>query len=267
MEINIEKIYEAVASDDSEGLEDLIDNVLKTDVHSDHDWNRLVTILQKACMETYQKHWLKTHKIILSLFKMPELLGVDCTLFDELRSIDKPESMKEASDSLFNVLIKLVKNQLNDGGSTLFFDIDQISSTRSAIIASDLIKARYRETIHILNEIDEKIPILTKEWVDVSRLWRTGNGFRLLKARNLSTHIHVKEYMEIRNLILNEMQVDSEKMAEESRTLIEEGASEYPRLSKTLDEFVSGLIASRGIRGSFDPYYKTWIDHEGLDEF
>jgi hypothetical protein len=267
MEINTEIIYETLASDDTERLESFIDNVLKTSVHSNDDCNMLVAVLQKACVESYQKHWLKTHNIILSLFKMPELLGVDCMLFDELRSIDKPGSMKEASDSLFDVLIEVVRNQFNDGGSTLFFDIARVSSTRSAIIASDLIKARYRETILVLNEIDDKIPTLTKEWVDVSRLWRTGNGFRLLKARNLGIHIHVKEYLEIRDLLVNEMQVNTEKVVEDCQKLREGSASGYLKLSKTLDEFISGLIASRGIRGSFDPYYKTWINHEGLDEF
>ena len=266
MEIDTEAIYGLLATDGSEGLVTIITNVLKADIKSREDWENLVTVLQVACQETYQKHWLKIHHVILSIFGMPELLGVDCSIFSELKSLEIPRTMDDASNSLFAVLSEITRNQLSNGGSTLFFDIDNISSTRSAILVSDLIQARYRESIHVLNEIDETIPSLTKEWVDVSRLWRTGNGFRLLRTRTQGIHLHVKEYQEVRNLLARELNVDPKDVNEVSNRLREEGKSDYLQLSKTLDEFVSGLIASQGIRGSFDPYY-SWIDHEGLDEF
>ena len=267
MEIDTDTIYELLAADNSEGLVSILGNFLKAEVESRKDWDDLVTILQVGCQETYQKHWLKTHHIILSIFDMPELLGVDCTLFRELRLLETPKTMEQVSNSLFEKLTEIAKNQFMEGGSTLFFDVTQIASTRSAIIAAELIQARYRETIHVLNEIDEMLPTLTKEWVNVSRLWRTGNGYRMLRARELGVLIHVKEYMEIRNLLVKELNVPPGKVAEESKRLTEEGKSDYLRISITLDEFVTGLIASRGIRGEFEPHYKTWIDHEGLDEF
>jgi hypothetical protein len=267
MEIDSEKIYELLATDHSKGLVSVIANVLKADVQSKKDWDDLVTILQVGCQETYQKHWLKTHHILLSIFGMPELRGVDCSLFSELRSLETPKTIEHASDNLFDILVNIAGAQFKDGGSTLFFDVSKISSTRSAILAADLIQARYRETIHVLNEIDEILPSLTKEWVNVSRLWRTGNGFRMLRARDMGILIHVKEYNEIRKLLAREMKVNPGKIAEESSRLRKEGKSDYLQLSSTLDEFVTGLIASRGIRGAFEPHFKTWIDHEGLDEF
>ena len=267
MDIDTNAIYGLLATDGSDGLVTMITNVLKAEIHTRKDWEDLVTILQVACQETYQKHWLKTHHVMLSLFGMPELLGVDCHFFSELRSLNPPRTMEHASNSLFSTLSEISRQQFNNGGSTLFFDATHLSSTRSAILVSDLINARYRESVHVLNEIDEKIPSLTKEWVDVSRLWRTGNGFRLLRARDLGIDIHIKEYKEIRAILAREMKIDPTDVKEISRTLSEEGYSDYLKLSKTLDEFVTGLIASRGIRGSFDPYYMSWIDHEGLDEF
>lgn len=168
MEINTNIIYELLATDSSEGLASIIGNVLKTEIQFKKDWDDLITILQVGCQETYQKHWLKAHHIILSIFGMPELLGVDCTLFRELRSLDTPKSMEQASNSLFDELVEITKTQFMNGGSTLFFDVTLIASTRSAIIAAELIQARFRETIHVLNEIDEMLPTLTKEWVDVS---------------------------------------------------------------------------------------------------
>ncbi len=85
-----------------------------------------------------------------------------------------------------------------------------------------------------------------------------------MKATDLGVVIHIKEYKEIRNLLLGEMKIDSVNLGEVSRNF---GEAEYLLLSETLDKFVTGLITSRGIRGTYDPHFKTWIDHEGLDEF
>ncbi len=264
MEIDTDLILELLADDNSRRLHTEINNVIRNDVQSNNDWKEFVNILRVACSKTYQKHWLKTHQIMFSVFKIPELLGVDCDFFSELRAIPQPNSILHASNSLSDVLIEIAKIQLKTGGSTLFFKIDSISSTKSAVITSDLIEARFRETVLVLNEIDRIIPTLTKEWVDVSRLWRTGNGFRLMKATDLGVVIHVKEYQEIRKLLLGEMKIDSVNLSEVSRNI---GEAEYLLLSETLDKFVTGLIASRGIRGTYEPHFKTWIDHEGLDEF
>jgi hypothetical protein len=89
----------------------------------------------------------------------------------------------------------------------------------------------------------------------------------MLRARDMGILIHVKEYQEIRDLLAREMKVSAGKIAEESNRLREEGMSDFLQLSTTLDDFVTGLIASRGVRGTFEPHYKTWINHEGLDEF
>ncbi|MFX1485190.1 MAG: hypothetical protein ACFFCP_18575 [Promethearchaeota archaeon] len=267
MEIDTDTIYQLLAEDDSEGLASIINSLLKEEIRFKNEWDDFVTSLQVACFETYQKHWLKTNHMILSIFGLSELLGVDCSLFSELHSIDLPMTVEQISNRLFASLIEIVKTQFLNGGSTLFFDVASISSTRSAIITADLIEARYRETIHVLNEIDEIIPRLTKEWVNISRLWRTGNGYRMLKARSMGQVVHIKEYEEIRNLLAKEMKISSKEIAKESSRLREEGFSNYLQFSKTLDKFVTGLIASRGVRGTFESHFKAWINHEGLDEF
>ena len=169
-----------------------------------------------------------------------------------------PKGMVQASDNLFSILIEIAKKQFENGGSTLFFNVDEMASTRSAIIVSDLVQARFRETVFVLEEIDALLPNLTKEWVDVSRL---------LKTRNLSTIIHVKEYDRIREILLDKLNIDSDRTILVGDKLRDEGNSTYLNLSKTLDEFVAGLIASHGIRGAFEPHYRSLIDYEGVDDF
>jgi hypothetical protein len=267
MGINTESIYNLLASGNHIGLSSIIEEALKGNSQPEKDWDEIISVLQKGCREIYQKHWLKTHHIVLSIFGLPELRGVDCSIFKELHAIKQPEDMVQASDNFFSILIGTTKKQLQSGGSTLFFNVDEISSTRSAIIVSDLVQARFREAVFVLEEIDKLLPNLTKEWVNVSRLWRTGYGYRILKSRSLSTIIHIKEYARIRKLLLNELDIDSNRIGAVGNKLREKSNSTYLNLSKTLDDFVAGLIASHGIRGTFEPHYRDWIDHEGLDDF
>jgi hypothetical protein len=230
-------------------------------------WEENIGYLKSATESLYQKHWLKLNHVLLSIFNLAELLGVDCDLFRQLNRIGQPTSVEQASEGLYHVLIQKAEAQLRGGGPTLFFNIGKMSTTRSAIIVPELVNARYRETVFTLNETDEILDKNPKDWIDVSRLWRTSNGYRLLKARNSGTHIHANDYRNIRDCLSRELGCDSDKIADECEKMRSDGNLKYLQLSKTLDEFMTGLIASLGVRGKFDPYYRTWIDHEGLDDF
>jgi hypothetical protein len=262
-------------------MEDYIDNLKVHLLANEHDavrleiesiinrlsWEDNIRHLKSALESLYQKHWLKLNHVLLSIFNLPELLGVDCDIFRQLNRIGQPVNVEQASEGLYYVLIQKAESQLRDGGSTLFFNIEKISPTRSATIIADLVNARYRETIFVLNETDDMLSELTKEYVDVSRLWRTSNGYRFLKARRVGTHIHVNDYMKIRDSLGRELGCDPDYISIECERIRSEGRSNYLGFSKTLDEFMTGLIESLGVRGKFDPYYKAWINHEGLDEF
>ncbi|TFH01047.1 MAG: hypothetical protein E4H14_19015 [Candidatus Thorarchaeota archaeon] len=202
----------------------------------------------------------------MTIFKLSELLGVDCDIFAEMSSIPEPNSIDHASDILFDNLIQVTRAQFSSGGSTLFFNIDKLSKTRSVIIIPDLIEARYREIIFILSEYDALLPTLEKEWIDASRLWRSGYGLRLLKARNQGLMIHVKDYKEIRNRLAQELGIELERITEERDRLIRESNSNYLQLSHSLDVFVFSYIVSLGVIGKFDPYYKSLIDPEDLED-
>jgi len=257
-----EEIKDYLVQDNISAIQTLIDELIK-----DNDWKEIVALLKTVTSSLYKKHLLKTHHMILAIFNLSELTGVDCNIFDEMNSIPKPDSIAHASDLLFDNLIQIARTQLSSGGSTLFFDVDKLSKTRSVIIIPDLIEARYRETIFILSEYDEMLPTLTTDWIEVSRLWRCGYGLRLLKARNQGLMIHVMDYKEIRDRLAQELGVDLAKIKEEKNRFISEGKSEYLQLSHSLDVFVLSYIISLGVIGKFDSKYKSLIDPEDSDEF
>ena len=257
-----EEIKDYLVQDNIRGVQTLIDELI-----TDSDWKDIVSLLKIVTRSLYQKHLLKTQQMVLNIFDLPELLGIDCDIFSELNSIPEPESLKQATDYLYENLIQIAKNQFNTGGSTLFFNVDRLSKTKSIIIVPDLIEARYRETIFIIDEFDELLPKLPKEWVDASRLWCTGYGLRLLKARNQGLYIHVKDYKDIRNRLANELNLDLEKIAEEKNRFIQEGHSKYLQLSHELDVFVLNYIKSLGVIGKFDPKYKSMINPNESDDY
>ncbi len=257
-----EEIKDYLVQDNVDAVQSLIDGLIK-----EYEWKEIVSLLQTVTRSLYKKHWLKIQHMVLSIFNLPELTGVDCDIITEIGSIPHPDSIEHASELLFDNLIQVAKTQFRSGGSTLFFRVDKLTSTRSVIIVPDLIEARYRETIFVLAEYDELLPTLTKDWIDVSRLWRSGYGIRILKARNQGLLIHIKDYKEIRDRLARELGFDLKKITEEKDRLIRESNSDYLQLSQQLDVFVLSYIVSLGIRGKFDPYYKSLINHEDLDEF
>lgn len=262
MEETSETIKDYLVQNDIERLRIPISTLIK-----DHKWPDIVELLKTSTESLYKKHWLKTNQMVLSIFELSELLGVDCDIFSEMNSIAQPESIENASDLLFDKLIQVARTQFRSGGSTLFFNVDKISMTRSAIIIPELIEARYRETILILSEFDEILLTLTKEWIEAARLWRSGYGFRLLRARNHRLLIHVKDYKVIRNLLAKELGIDLKNIKEEKDRLIRENKSDYLQLSQQLDVFVLSYIISLGVIGKFDPKYKALIDPENNEEF
>ena len=257
-----EEIKDYFVQDNVKAAQSLINELIK-----DNEWKDIVTLLKTVTSSLYRKHLLKTHQMVLAIFNLTELVGVDCNIFDEMNSIPKPENIEHASDLLFDNLIQVARTQFSSGGSTLFFDVEKLSKTRSVIIIPELIEARYRETIFIISEYDELLPTLIKDWIEASRLWRCGYGLRLLKARNHGLMIHVKDYKEIRDRLVQELGIDLGKITEERDRLISEGKSDYLQLSHALDVFVLSYIVSLGVIGKFDPRYKSLIDPQDSEEF
>ncbi|TFG26803.1 hypothetical protein EU528_13820 [Candidatus Thorarchaeota archaeon] len=257
-----EEIKDYLVQDNIQAVQTLISDLMKS-----YGWKEIVSLLKTVTTSLYRKHLLKTHKTVLTIFGLSELVGVDCDIFAEMGSIPEPESMEHASDLLFDNFIQVARSPFCSGGSTLFFDVTKLSATRSVLIIPDLIEARYRETIFILSEYDQLLPTLTKDWMEVSRLWRCGYGLRILKARNHGLMIHVKDYKEIRKSLAKQLGVNLEQIARERNRLIRESNSEFLQLSHELDVFILSYIVSLGVIGKFDPKYKSLIDPEDSDEF
>ncbi|MFX1370104.1 MAG: hypothetical protein ACFFAY_16055, partial [Promethearchaeota archaeon] len=161
----------------------VIDNQLEVD-----EWGTIVDLLQLATAHLYHRNWLRSGKVMLSLIDMPELFGLDSDIFKLMKSLNHISNLNHASAALYPHFLDLVATQLKNGGSTLFFNANAIAESKSAGILTELMNARYRETLLVIEEIDGFLTRSEKDWFDGSALWRTGNGYRVLKAANMSVH-------------------------------------------------------------------------------
>lgn len=257
------KITKILAEDDTARLRTYASKML---IDSKMDWIEFIAFLRQASRKVHSKYWLKRSHTVLMIFDAVDLLGIDDNIFDILQSIEGSDDWRTTSELAREALMKTARSQLQSGGSTLFFNIDRMSKTESVTLIPDLVQARHRETLFIISDYEDVLSNLDREWVDVTRLWRTTNGFRALRSRNYGTAIHVREYQEIRNMILEEIGVHLDDVNSERKKL-EEEQTRYLNLSNELNNFISALVSSYGIRGNYDPVYKSSFDYMGVDDF
>ena len=107
-------------------------------------------------------------KISDILCQLPDLVGV-----------------KEGMNQFYTRIVMQLRNQFKSGGSTLFFDVERLSTTRGAILVEPLVKRRKQE-------IEELILQEHGNRVDLIPLWLTGYGFEILRKRGTgrTTSLH-----------------------------------------------------------------------------
>jgi hypothetical protein len=255
-------IAELLASRDFRGIHDEIDNQLSID-----DWDYIVDTLQLASEQIHHRNWLRSSKAMLALLDMSEFFGLDADIFELMKSLGHVANLNQAASVLYPNVLGLVTSQLKNGGSTLFFNAKAIAESMSAGLLTELMDARYRETLLVIEEIDGFLEISEKDWFDGSNLWRTSNGFRVLKAANMSVHISRRDYTPIRELLLRELDTDPKSVNQVCEELRSKDQGKYLILSDRLNEIIKIGIDSRGVRGQYEAVLQPRIDLEGLDDF
>ncbi|NHJ13874.1 MAG: hypothetical protein EAX95_09355 [Candidatus Thorarchaeota archaeon] len=262
MSLPSETIVRSLASRNFADLQSEVDRFLAM-----HDWHDSVSFLQSATNQLFHRNWLRASEAILCLLDMPELFGLDIDIFAQMRTLNQVTALKQASSELYPAFLEMAINQLKSGGSTLFFNAKEISKSRSAGLLTALADARHRESLFIIEEIDGILETSKKEWLDASRLWRTGNGYRMLRAAKAGLHISLHDYLSIRELLLRELKIEPESLKQVCKDLRSGGQGKYLLLSDRMIEIIKVAIDSRGVRGKYEAQLQPRIELQGLDEF
>jgi hypothetical protein len=137
------------------------------------DWKDIRDKIGIVLNRSINANWFESQKDILQMLEMSELVGLDATFRDILMKIPKLCDYEEGRNVLYENLIDMVRIQLENKGSTHFFDVESMSTTGSSILIPYILDRRKEE-------IEETILAIDDGTVHLEPLWKTGYGFEIL---------------------------------------------------------------------------------------
>ncbi|MFW9850163.1 MAG: leucine-rich repeat domain-containing protein [Candidatus Thorarchaeota archaeon] len=138
------------------------------------DWQDIRSKMAQILRRADQNNWFDNQKRILKSLDMKELIGIDATLQDILLQIPNLQLFDDSRGALYQNLINMIRNQIQNKGSTHFFDVDTMSTTGASVVISDILNRR-RE------EIEETVLAIQGGSVFLRPLWKTCYGFEVMK--------------------------------------------------------------------------------------
>lgn len=120
----------------------------------------------------------QTQQILFTALGIPELACYDGSLRDLIKLLPTNGSYDEGIISLQSKMVNTLEEQLEQGRSTLYFDVDALSTTRGSVLIPLILQRRDLEM--------EDVTLFDhKGRIDLLPLWVTSYGSKILKALNL----------------------------------------------------------------------------------
>jgi hypothetical protein len=135
-------------------------------------------------------------KILMDALGMPELACYDGRVRDIVKLLPTRGSYKTGVQQLYSQMVGLLEVQLERGGSTLYFDIDTLSTTPGSVLLPSVLKRR--ET-----EMQELILFDRVGMVDLFPLWLTSYGHKILTALKFKRYVSKSKLSEINEALKN----------------------------------------------------------------
>ncbi len=144
-----------------------------------HGWNSVKTHLESLLKEMTSKKDFIAQKLLLESLGLPELACYDGSIRDIISLFPTEGTYDEGVDQIRNKLISLLHEQLERGGSTLFFDIEKLAVTQGSVLIPLIVSRREKELSELtLYDYNGKVNLMP--------LWLTGFGFNLLTVLGCS---------------------------------------------------------------------------------
>ncbi|MHA1661741.1 MAG: leucine-rich repeat domain-containing protein [Candidatus Thorarchaeota archaeon] len=140
-----------------------------------HGWGSVKTHLEAALPLLSPKSDFPAQKAILKDLGIPELACYDGSISDIIEIMPTKGTYKEGALEVQSKLITMLGEQLENGGSTLFFDIDKLSTTPGSVLVPQIVSQREKE-------LKELVLYQYANRVNLMPMWLTGFGFSILQA-------------------------------------------------------------------------------------
>lgn len=138
---------------------------------------------------------------ILDSLEMVEFAGYDGDLAEVLKTVSDNIGKRDVTDKIYRRLVEAVKSQIENGGPTLFLDVERLAYTEGASLIPMILTARKKELEKARVRVVDKT-------ANLAELWKTSYGFDIITALEigLSTDMYglerIKTSMEDINLPL-----------------------------------------------------------------
>ncbi len=148
-----------------------------TDLASKIEWSEIKSRIDSLLRYLTQEQWYSAQRGLLTGLGMAELAGFDGNPKKILESTDKIESFKEAGHIIFDNAVRLLEEQLDNDGPSLFLDIEKMRDTRASKLIPKIVESRK-------NEVENTIISTMGSKVFLESLWMTHYGYQILEAAN-----------------------------------------------------------------------------------
>ena len=129
-------------------------------------------------------------KILLEAFGMPELACFDGRVREIVKALPTSGSYDDGVSQLYSQMVILLETQLKKGGSTLYFDMDALSTTPGSVLIPSILSRREVE-------LQEVVLFDRSGKVDLFPLWLTSYGNKILTALGVKRYVPNSRISEI----------------------------------------------------------------------
>ncbi len=133
-------------------------------------------------------------KVLLQGLGMPELSCYDGRVRNIVRLLPSEGDYDAGLRSFYTKMVHLLESQLKRGGSTLYFDLDTLSTTPASVLLPSVLERRD-------TEMHEVVLVNWSGKIDLLPLWLTSYGNKILIALGFERYASESRMSEINNAL------------------------------------------------------------------
>ncbi|MFW9806279.1 MAG: leucine-rich repeat domain-containing protein [Candidatus Thorarchaeota archaeon] len=166
------------------------------DLVAEFGWSGVKKHLRALSKKFSIKSEFQAQKVLLEALDMPELACYDGRVRNIVKLLPTKGSYEEGVQQIYSKIVDLLEAQLQYGGSTLYFDLDALSTTPGSVLLPSVLTRRDAELSELVlyNEAGK---------VDLFPLWLTSYGHKILSAMNIRRYVSLSQLTEINDALKN----------------------------------------------------------------
>jgi hypothetical protein len=145
---------------------------------TEYDWAQIKERICLVLKKMSPLHWFGAQRGLMHGLDLSVISGYDGDPRLLLEEAVAKMSFEDARQAIFDAAVRLVQNQLETGGPTLFLDVEGMKNTSASKLIPLIVEKRSEEIENII------LPVKGSK-VDLRPLWLTHYGFNILSVADM----------------------------------------------------------------------------------